>query len=119
MFIVFINFVCAAIFSLIAYACFISRRPVGFWTGEKTRKEQVTDVGKYNSSNGILWAAYSCFYWVACVCGFINTGLSTVITILGLTVGIIGLLIGNTVIKRRFFHEYRDKYIASKLNDYK
>ena len=36
-----------------------------------------------------------------------------------LPVGIIGLLIGNTVIRRRFFHEYRDKYIAAKLNDYK
>ena len=119
MFIVFINFVCAAIFSLLAYACFISRRPVSFWSGEKVSKEQLTSVEKYNFANGLLWAGYSIFYWVASVCGFINVGLSMIITILGLTVGIAGLLIGNYIIRRRFFHEYRDRYIASKLNDYK
>ena len=119
MFIVFINFVCAAIFYLLAYACFISRRPVGFWSGEKISKDQVTSVEKYNFANGLLWAGYSVFYWLASICGFINTALSTIITVLALTVGIAGLLIGNMVIKRRFLHEYRDRYIASKLNDYK
>ena len=119
MFNVFINFVCAAIFSLLAYSCFISRRPVSFWSGEKITKEQVTSVEKYNFANGVLWAGYSVFYWIAAICGFVNTTLSVIITILGLTVGIAGLLIGNEVIKRRFLHEYRDRYIASKLNDYK
>lgn len=119
MFIVFVNFVCAAVFSLLSYFCFSSKVPVGFWTGEKVVKEQVTDVGKYNMANGILWAVYSAFYWSAAICGFFNTGLSTIITILGLTIGIVGLLVGNFMIRRRFFHEYRDKYLAAKLNDYK
>lgn len=119
MFNVFINFVCAAIFSLLAYSCFISRNPVSFWSGEKITKEQVTSVEKYNFAYGVLWAAYSVFYWIASICGFVSTALSMIITILGLTVGIAGLLIGNAVIKRRFLHEYRDRYIAGKLNDYK
>ena len=119
MFNVFINFVCAAIFSLLAYSCFISRRPVSFWSGETISKDQVTSVKKYNFANGVLWSGYSAFYWLACLCGFISTTVSMVITILALTVGIIGLLIGNIIIRRRFLHEYRDRYIASKLNDYK
>ena len=119
MFCVFINFVCAAIFSLLAYSCFISRRPVSFWSGEKISKDQVTSVKKYNFANGVLWSVYSGFYWIASICGFVSTSISMIITIIALTVGIAGLLIGNVVIKRRFLHEYRDRYIASKLNDYK
>ena len=53
------------------------------------------------------------------MCGFVNTKVSIIITIVGLTVGFVGLLIGYNIIKRRFLHEYRDRYIASKLNDYK
>ena len=119
MFCVLINFVCAAIFSLLAYSCFISRRPVSFWSGDKITKDQVTDVRKFNMANAVLWAIYSLFYWIACVCGFVNSKVSIIITIVGLTVGFVGLLIGYNIIKRRFLHEYRDRYIASKLNDYK
>lgn len=119
MFCVLINFVCAAIFSLLAYSCFISRRPVSFWSGEKITKEQVTNVRMYNKANGVLWSIYSGFYWIASVCGFVSTAVSIVITIVALTVGFVGLLVGYNIIKRRFLHEYRDRYIASKLNDYK
>lgn len=116
---VFINWVCAAVFSLIGFSCFKSKRPVGFYSGTTIRKEQVTDVRKYNFANGVLWSTYSVIFWLAGFCAFFDAGIGMIFTIVGCTVGIIFLILGYGWIKRRFFVEYRDRYIAGKLNDYK
>lgn len=116
---VFINWVCAVIFLLVSIACKKSKRPVGFWSGQKVRREQVTDVRKYNIANCILWGIYSLIYWIAGFVAFSDTGISMIITMIGCTVGLAYLILGYVWIKKRFFVEYRDKYIASKLNDYK
>lgn len=119
MFSVFINWVCAAIFSLIGFSCFKSRRPVGFWSGMSVRREQVTDVHKYNFANGVLWSGYSVIFWIAGFCSFVDTGIAMIFTMIGCTAGLAYLILGYSWIKRRFFAEYRDRYIAGKLNDYK
>lgn len=119
MFNVFINWVCAMVFSLIGFSCFKAGRPVGFWSGISVRKEQVTDVRRYNIANGILWFSYSLIYWIAGICSFVNTGIGAIFTIIGCTAGIVYLLIGYNIIKRKFFVKYRERYIAGKLNDYK
>ena len=119
MFSVFINCVCGVIFLLIGFACFKSRKPVGFWSGSSVREEQVTSVRKYNAANGILWSSYSAIYWIAGFLSVSNQGAGLVFTIIGCTAGLVYLILGYGWIKRRFFVEYRDRYIAGKLNDYK
>lgn len=119
MFNVFINWVCAIVFSLIGFSCLKSKRPAGFWSGMQVRKEQVTNVRKYNIANGILWMSYSLIYWIAGLCSIIDTGIGVIFTIVGCTAGIAYLLLGYAWIKRRFFVEYRERYMAGKLNDYK
>lgn len=116
---VFINWVCATIFSLIGFACYKSRKPVGFWSGQSVRKDEVVDVRKYNIANSVLWSGYSVIYWIAGFASFVDEGLGMIFTIFGCTAGIVYLILGYHWIKKRFFVSYRDKYIAGKLNDYK
>ena len=116
---VLINWFCGAIMVLVGISCFKRRTPVNFWSGTEVKKEEVTNVKKYNFANGVMWCIYSGFFWIACFAAIFNSTVSVVFLILGCTVGIAGLLIGYGWIKRRYFISYRASYVASKLNDYK
>lgn len=114
-----INWFCGAIFVLLGFACFKSRKPINFWSGTEVKKQELTNVKKYNFANGVMWCIYSSFFWIAGLAAVINSTVSIVFIVLGCTVGIVGLLLGYGWIKRRYFVSYRDSYVASKLNDYK
>ena len=115
----FINWVCAIVFTLIGFSCYKSKEPVGFYSGIQVRREQVTDVRKYNLCNVALWMSFALFFWIAGFCSIFSVSVGMIFTIMGCTAGIIFLIVGYGFIKRRFFIEYHDKYIAGKLNDYK
>ena len=116
---VFFNWVCAIIFSLIGFACTKNRKPVGFWSGQTVKKSEVTNVKKYNFANGVLWCAYSAFFWLAGFIAIGNMTASAIIDIIACTIGLVGLILGYGWIKRRYFVSYRDRYVAGRLNDYK
>lgn len=116
---VLISWFCGAVLVIIAYSCFKRKTPVNFWSGTEVKKEEVTDVKKYNFANGIMWCIYSAFFWFAGLAAMSDKMVSVIFLVLGCTVGLIGLLLGYGWIKRRYFVRYRDSYVASKLNDYK
>lgn len=111
--------ICGAIFVLIGFSCFKKTEPTGFWSGVEVRKDEVIDVKGYNVANGIMWCIFSIFFWVSGILAIFNSFVAVVMLIIACTVGIVGLILGYGWIKRRFFVCYRDKYVASKLNDYK
>lgn len=115
----FFNWICGAIFALIGFSCTKSRKPVGFWSGIEVKKSEVTDVKKYNFANAVMWCAYSAFFWLAGFIAIGNATASAVIDIIACTVGLVGLIIGYSWIKHRYFVSYRDRYVAGRLNDYK
>ncbi len=116
---VFISWFCGAIFILLGFSCFKQTTPTGFWSGVDVKAEEVTDVKAYNKANGIMWCVFSVFFWISGIAAIFNSVVSVIFMVLSCTVGIIGLIIGYGMIKRRYFVSYRDKYVASKLNDYK
>lgn len=116
---VMMSWICGAIFVLIGFSCFKRTQPTGFWSGVEVRKDEVTDVKAYNVANGIMWCIFSLFFWISGVAAIFNSTLAIVFIVVGCTGGVVGLILGYGWIKRRFFVCYRDKYVASKLNDYK
>lgn len=114
-----ISWFCGAVFVLLGFSCFKRRTPVSFWSGTEVKKQEVTNVKKYNFANGVMWCIYSVFFWIAGLAAVINSTASVVFLVLACTVGIAGLILGYGWIKRRYFVSYRDSYVAAKLNDYK
>ncbi len=118
-FFVVISFLCGVIFVAIGVSCFKRTKPAGFWSGVEVKKEQVTDVKKYNIANGIMWCTFSIFFWISGIAAIYDSIVAVIIMVIACTGGIVGLIMGYGLIKRKFFVCYRYKSIASKLNDYK
>lgn len=117
--VIFIDFICAAGLALYAYICFVSKDPVSFWTGSTIRVDEITDVALYNFANGILWSIYSMLFVAAALLSIVNDFAGFVMMLINCTLGLAYLVIGYHIIKKRFFVIYRNKNIASRLNDYK
>ena len=83
------------------------------------KREQVTNVKGYNVANGIMWCIYSMFFWTSGVASIYDSIYAVIIMVFACTGGIVGLIMGYGLIKRKFFVSYKYKNIASKLNKYK
>lgn len=118
-FFVVISFLCGVIFVAIGVSCFKRTKPAGFWSGVEVKKEQVTDVKKYNIANGIMWCIFSTLFWISGIAAIYDSIAAVIIMVINCTFGIVGLIVGYGLIKRKFFISYKYKNIASKLNDYK
>lgn len=47
-----------------------SKKPVGFWSGEKPpEKEQITDMKAYNQKHGIMWILFGAGLIFSFACG--------------------------------------------------
>ena len=114
-----ISFLCGVIFVVIGISCFRKKEPTGFWSGIEVKREQVTNVKGYNVANGIMWCTYSMFFWVSGLASIYGSIYSVIIMVFACTGGIVGLIMGYGLIKRKFFVSYKYKNIASKLNKYK
>lgn len=57
----FIMGLCALMMISIGVVQLRSKKPVGFYTGEKPLKpEQISDVSAWNRKHGIMWILYGC-----------------------------------------------------------
>ena len=75
---------CALLMFGIGIWQFRSRKPVGFYSGEKPPDEkELTDVGAWNKKHGMMWMLYGLLIVVAAVCGvIIGKGISLLILFL-------------------------------------
>ncbi len=61
---------CAFIVFIIGFVQYKSKKPVGFYTGEKPLKaEQISDVSAWNRCHGRMWMLYSGVLVLVWVCG--------------------------------------------------
>ena len=63
---------CAFIVFIIGLVQYRSKKPVGFYTGEKPLKaEQISDVSAWNRCHGRMWMLYSGVLVLVWVCGLL------------------------------------------------
>lgn len=87
-----------------------SRKPVGFYTGEKPPKEEeLTDVRAWNRAHGFMWSGYGILIiasWVSAV--FVkNEVVSVVVTFTIIIGGLAGMIVGHHLLIKKYFVKHR------------
>lgn len=74
-----ITLTCALIFEFFSLLCFISKKPVTFLSWERISESTISDVKKYNHTNGILWLIYGFLWLIAAFIGLYSLGISGIV----------------------------------------
>ena len=64
---VFVMCLCASVFTALGIYAAKRKDPIWFWSGTTVKAEELSDVTAYNRENGIMWCAYSLFFWLAAI----------------------------------------------------
>jgi len=63
------------IFTILGICFWRWKTPVGFWTGQEVKEDEITDVKAYNKENGIMWLGFSGLFWIAAFAGLFGGGM--------------------------------------------
>ena len=91
-------FLCAVIFFWIGLWAQCRKDPMHFYSGTTVDPKTVTDIPAYNMENAKMWKQFSIPFWISGFAGVASLfipvlfGLSTVLLLVGCTVGIGWLL---------------------------
>ncbi len=78
----------AAVMCVIGLVQFLSKKPVGFYSGEKPPKpEGITDLRAWNRKHGAMWLIYGAFIFACGVVGALL--LETVLCLIPLSCGLL------------------------------
>lgn len=78
----------ALIMFVIGVSQFNSKKPVGFYSGEKAPDiNQLKDMKAWNRKHGLMWIVYGCCIVVAWVCGLIIG--DSIIVLIPFTIGLV------------------------------
>lgn len=71
-----------------------SKKPVGFWSGDKPlEKEQITDMKAYNQKHGLMWILFGTGFILCFLCGLPFGGeIAAILCIIEATGGILGMV---------------------------
>lgn len=93
---------CAAIFSGIAFWSSKRKDPMHFWSGSRVDPKTISDIPAYNRENAIMWSVYSAFLWVAGFVAFFNMMVAVAILVIVCVPGLAGLVIWYNHIHKKY-----------------
>ena len=67
---------CMFVFEAIALWCFLSKKPVNFWTGDKISESSISNIKKYNHANGTMWLLYGLFWLISSIVGLYSAAIA-------------------------------------------
>ena len=83
-----VTFGCGILFYAIGMHSQKRETPMAFWAGTEVDASRISDVGRYNEENAVMWKLYSLWYFAAGLAAIWNNLIALVILVLGGTGGI-------------------------------
>ena len=91
-----------ALFTGIGIYAWKRKKPMWFWSGSEVRKEEISDIPAYNRANGIMWIAFSAFFWFAALFTLLRIEAGFWISMAGWMAGIPCLTIVYKMIRKKY-----------------
>ena len=98
---IFVSILCAIPFYVIALSGKNSKDPISFFSGDKTLKDKVKNVKKYNLEMFKLYSFYATIFLFAAISSILYSPLGTFILIFNSTFGLVPLYIRYKLILRK------------------